>query len=97
LRSGKGGRFHRKTIANIRRRYALKSRYERLQARGMVDAAELARLVSVSRQTILRWQRDGVIQAHAYNDKHQSLYDPSAPVPPPPARWATARAGANGR
>jgi DNA-binding XRE family transcriptional regulator len=97
VRSGKGGRFHSKTVANIRRRYALQSRYDRLRARGMVDAAELARLVGVSRQTILRWHRDGAVQAHAYNDKHQCLYEPAAPVPPPPARWASARASANGR
>lgn len=96
LGSGKGGRFRAKTVANIRRRYALKSRYQRLRERGMVDATELARLVGVSRQTVLRWYRDGAVQAHAYNDKHQCLYDPNTPVPPPPARWASARASANG-
>jgi len=92
LRSGQGCRFRASTVSNIRRRYALKSRYERLRARGMVSAAELARIVGVSRQTILRWHRDGAVQAHAYNDKNQCLYDPAAQVPAAPTRWARARA-----
>jgi DNA invertase Pin-like site-specific DNA recombinase/DNA-binding XRE family transcriptional regulator len=92
FRSGQGCRFRRATVSNIRRRYDLKSRYERLRARGMMSAAELARLVGVSCQTILRWRRDGSVQAHAYNDKNQCLYDPATQVPAAPARWASARA-----
>ena len=94
LRSGQGGRFRASTVSNIRRRYALKSRYERLRARGMLSAAELARIVGVSRQSILRWHRDGALEAHVYNDKNQALYDPAAQVPAAPPRWASARAGA---
>jgi len=97
LRSGKGGQFRRNTVSNIRRRYGLKSRYERLRTRGMVSATELARLVGVSCQTVLRWRRDGAVQAHAYNDKNQCLYDPAAQVPAASPRWASTRAGANGR
>jgi DNA-binding XRE family transcriptional regulator len=92
FRSGQGCRFGRGTVSHIRRRYGLKSRYHRLRARGMVSATELARMVGVSRQTVLRWHRDGSVKANAYNDKKQCLYDPAARVPAAPARWARARA-----
>jgi len=91
VRAGKGGRFAPKTIYNVRRKYALPSRYDRLRARGMLTATELANTVGVTRQTIVRWRREGLIQAHLYNDRSQGLYDPEAPIPQAPPRWMAAR------
>jgi len=58
----------------------------------MVTAEELSQANGVSRQTVLRWRKHGFVQAHAYNDHHQYLYDPAAAVPPATARWSRIRA-----
>jgi len=79
FRSGQGHRFHSKIVSSIRVKYRLKSRYDRLRERGMVTAEELSQTNGVSRQTVLRWRKHGFVQAHAYNDHHQYLYDPCCP------------------
>ena len=92
FRSGKGCRFDKKIVSNIRHRYGLKTRYDRLRECGLVSASELASMNGVSRQTVLRWRKSGLVQAHAYNDKGQYLYEPAAGVPPATARWSRTRA-----
>ena len=92
FRSGQGHRFHSKIVSSIRVKYRLKSRYDRLRERGMVTAEEMSQTNGVSRQTVLRWRKQGLVQAHAYNDHHQYLYDPAAAVPPATARWSRIRA-----
>ena len=92
FRSGQGHRFHSKIVSNIRVRYRLKSRYDRLRERGMVTAEELSQSNGISRETVLRWRKQGLVQAHAYNDHHQYLYDPAAAVPAATARWSRIRA-----
>jgi DNA invertase Pin-like site-specific DNA recombinase len=87
LRSGQGHRFDKNIVSNIRVRYGLKDRYQRLRELGMVSADELASRNGVSRQTVLRWRKHGLVQARAYNDHHQYLYDPAAAVPPATPRW----------
>ena len=91
LRSGQGHRFDKNIVSNIRVRYGLKDRYQRLRELGMVSADELASRNGVSRQTVLRWRKHGLVQARAYNDHHQYLYDPAAAVPPATPRWSRAR------
>ncbi len=92
LRSGKGHRFNAKIVWTIRRTNGLKTRYERLRERGMVTAAELAVRAGVSRKTVLRWRREDVVLAHAYNDKGQYLYDIAAGIPPKNRRFKPTRA-----
>lgn len=92
FRSGQGHRFRRSIVSNIRTKYRLKTRYQRLRERGMVRADELASANGVSRLTILRWRKHGLVQAHAYNDHDQCLYDPAAAVPPATPRWSRVRA-----
>ena len=91
LLSGQGHRFNRDLVGQLRLKYALKSRYDRLREQGMLTADELANKVGVSRQTVLKWRRQGVLRAHAYNDKHQCLYDPAGDVPPAIGRWKRIR------
>lgn len=95
FRSGQGHRFHSGIVSKIRTEYGLPTRHQRLVERGMVSADELASIAGVSRQTVLRWRKNGLVQAHAYNDKSQYLYDPSAGIPPETARWP--RIGRQGR
>ena len=87
FRSGQGHRFHGGIVSKIRLDYGLRSRHERLVERGMVSADELASIVGVSHQTVLRWRRSGLVLAHPYNDKGQYLYDPSGGIPPEIPRW----------
>lgn len=87
FRSGRGQRFHSKIVSNIRHKYNLKTRYERLREQGMLSADELASRIGVSRQTVLRWRKDGAVLAHAYSDKNEFLYDPAAEGPAPTPRW----------
>jgi hypothetical protein len=92
FRSGQGHSFHERIVASIRLKYKLKTRYERLRERGMISAEEIASAHGISRQTILRWRKQGLVQGHAYNDKDQCLYEPGVAVPPPTSRWSRARA-----
>jgi len=62
FRSGQGHRFHSKIVSSIRVKYRLKSRYDRLRERGMVTAEEMSQTNGVSRQTVLRWRKQGLVQ-----------------------------------
>ena len=81
FRSGKGNPFQPQVVTHIRRQYRLKSRYERLRERGMMSAAEVLGQAGITHQTLHRWRREGRVQAHAYNDKPQYLYDPALGIP----------------
>lgn len=74
--SGEGCPFSSRIVANIRRDYRLKPRFERLRERGLLTVSELAAKLGVRRQTIALWRREGLLQGHAYNDKHECLFDP---------------------
>jgi hypothetical protein len=81
FRSGKGYPFHPKGVSHIRGQYGLKSRYQRLRERGMMTADEVLGRTGITRQTLHRWRREGRIQAKAYNDRPEYLYDPTAGIP----------------
>jgi hypothetical protein len=69
-------------IAALRKRNLLKSRYERLRERGMLDAPEMAALLGTSMRTIYIWHRHGQLQPHRYNDSGAYLYEaPEADSP----------------
>ena len=74
--SGEGCPFSSRIVANIRRDYRLKPRFERLRERGLLTIKELAAQLGVCRQTIGTWYRQGILHGHAYNDKHECLFDP---------------------
>lgn len=83
LRSGTGGAFNPTIVSRIRRNYRLKSRYDRLCDAGMLSQAEIAEQLGVTPGTIRVWRDHGMLRAHAYNDKNESLYEPvngSGPV-----------------
>jgi len=90
FRSGKGNPFQPDVVAHIRRQYGLKSHYERLRKRGMMTADEVLSQAGITHQTLHRWRREGRVQAQAYNDNPQYLYDPTAGIPrknQPPGGW----------
>ena len=52
LQPGKGGTFHTRLVANVRRSHGLKNRYERLREKGMLTAAEMAEALAVDKSTV---------------------------------------------
>ena len=94
FRSGKGNPFHPQAVIHIRRKYTLKGRYKRLRERGMMTVDEVLRQAGITQQTLHRWRREGRVQAQAYNDKRQYLYDLTAGIPqknqPPGGKRASA-------
>ncbi len=66
---GKGGMFTKSIIAWIQNHYRLRSRFDRLREAGMLTQQEIADQLGVSWSTIRSWRRNGLLKAHAYNDK----------------------------
>ena len=100
LTSGEGQRFHRLMVRNIRQGYGLKTRYQRLRERGLLEEREVAALLDVKPLTIKIWRRAGLLAAHAYDDKGSCLYerpDESAPKKYRHQNKTTGRTPAAGR
>lgn len=76
----RGESFTHKKVRRIRSVYHLKSRFERLRARGMLNAAELASRLGVSTTSIYHWGRDGIISEHRWGDGDRCLYEPLGDV-----------------
>jgi DNA invertase Pin-like site-specific DNA recombinase len=76
LRSGEGVPFHSRLVAGIRRRYGLRTRYERLRQKGLLDLQEMAGLLGVHPDTVKKWRAAGLLEAFALNDKNEYLYQP---------------------
>jgi hypothetical protein len=75
-RSGKGQKFTRIIVRNIRCGYQLKSRHDRLREAGMLTVTQIARQLKITTSSVNDWRRCGLLKAHAYNDKNQYLYEP---------------------
>jgi hypothetical protein len=75
-RSGMKLTFTANRVANLRRKYGLKSRYDRLRARGMLAADEVATQLGISVKGVGVWRRHGLLMGHPYNDKNWCLYEP---------------------
>ena len=91
-RSGYGLAFTPKLVEVVRRRYALKSRYQRLRDRGLLRRDEIAEQLGVVGSTVQKWRRAGLLRGHDYCDAGYCLYE--IPDPPPtkqPGRWLSRR------
>ena len=76
LRSGWGRTFRSRIVSRLRREHGLKSRYDRLREAGMLTLEETAGRLGVARRTVRTWQRNGLLRAHAANDKNVCLFEP---------------------
>ena len=65
-----------KKVITIRNAYHLKSRFERLRARGVFTAHELASRLGVSSTSIYHWGRDGIVSEHRWGNGNRCLYEP---------------------
>jgi len=72
---GRGGaRFTALRVQYIVHTYALRSRFDRLRARGLLTKLELAARLGIHESTLTSWVKHGIIKAHAYNG-HAWLYE----------------------
>jgi DNA invertase Pin-like site-specific DNA recombinase len=76
FRSGKGQRFTSRYIARIQKHYSLRSRFDRLRARGLLTLDEIAKVLSVNPSTVKIWRAHGLLKAHAHTDKPEYLFEP---------------------
>ena len=73
-----------RTPQALRRAYRLKTRYQRLRARGLLRLTEIAAKLQVSTATVKIWRNHGLRHGHPYNDKNECLYEP--PIEHPPSK-----------
>jgi hypothetical protein len=71
---GRGKRFTARYIARIQREHALRSRFDRLRALGMLTLQEMAQALSVNPKTVKIWAAHGLVTAYPYTDKPEYLY-----------------------
>jgi hypothetical protein len=76
-------RFTALRVAYLAHEYGLRSRYDRLRARGMLTREEVASQLGICESTLIRWVEHGLVARHAYN-AHAYLYE--APGVNPPVR-----------
>ncbi len=81
--------FSAKNVAYLMHTYGLRSRYDRLRERGMLNKREMADRLGVHALTVDRWTEFGLIKAHFYNDHGWRLYEPPGPNTPAKhcSRW----------
>lgn len=70
------------------KQYGLRTRYDRLRARGMLTKAEACAKLGISECTLVRWAKYGIVKRHAY-DGYRGLYEPPGPDVPAKqcSRW----------
>lgn len=73
--SGTGQPFSADIVSRLRRRYGLRSRFDRLREAGLVTQTELAERFGVCPSTVLDWCRAGLLRGHVFNDKGEHLYE----------------------
>ena len=83
-RPGRGAEcFTGKRVAYLMHTYRLRSRYDRLRGRGMLNRKEMADRLGICELTVDRWAKYGLVKAHLYNDHGWQLYEvpgPNLPV-----------------
>jgi len=91
--SGTRRRVTPNTVRTLRHAYHLASLHERLRARGMLTLDEMATRLGVSRATVGRWRRAGLLRGLRSTGKGDFLYQPPGSDPPrrQPGRPLSAR------
>ena len=80
--SGEGLAFHSRTIARIRCKYQLKSRYDRLREKGLLTIEEMSDRLKLTPVWVRAWRDHGLLRAYPVSDKNVWLYEDPGPNPP---------------
>ena len=75
LKTSEGRPFTAERIKSLRYDHGLKTRYERLRARGLLTSVELATRLGCSTYTVRRWHEKGLIHGHVYTMSNRFLYE----------------------
>ena len=84
--SGYGKAFTGRMIGRVRSKYGLKSRFERLRAKGMLTRVEMARRLGISTKQVTAWRAAGLLRGHLCNEKDEYLYEDPGSEPPRKAK-----------
>ena len=82
IRSGDGKPFNSRAVARVRRKYQLKSRYDRLREKGLLTIEEIADRLKLSPLWVRAWGENGLLRTYPVNDKNICLYEDPGPDPP---------------
>ncbi len=87
-RGREADRFTAKRVAYLVQSYGLRSRYDRLRDRGMLNRKEMAQRLGIHEHTLIRWAKHGIVNAHPYSGR-ASLYEVPGPNLPSKhcSRW----------
>jgi DNA invertase Pin-like site-specific DNA recombinase len=91
LHTGTGQRFNASIVANLRRKYRLKSRDQRLREAGLKPLTKIAAELHIGTEKLRDWRASGLLQLKAHRVFGQRyLYEVSADGPErtPPSRSA---------
>jgi len=77
--SGSGFPFSLRMINRLRRDYHLKSRYERLREKGLLNVREVAQIIGATVWAVHYWRHAGVLTGQRFDEKEQYLYEPPTP------------------
>jgi hypothetical protein len=80
--SGYGKLFTGRMIGRMRIKYGLKSRSERLRAKGLLSLDEMAQKLGIGTDQLKTWRAVGLLRAHLCNDKNEYLYEDPGANPP---------------
>jgi DNA invertase Pin-like site-specific DNA recombinase len=73
-RSSQNLAFNSQTILRLRTNYKLVNRIQRLQAKGLLTAKEIAQLIGTKPLLVDYWREQGLLKGIRLNDKNQYLY-----------------------
>ena len=91
-RSGRGHAFTPMLVMATRQNYDLKTRCERLRARGLLTTGEMAERLGVSTGTVNGWRRAGLLRGHIYTDGGDHMFEiPEHPPTKQPRREFSVR------
>lgn len=71
-----GKPFNAKRVANLRLRAGIKTRFERLRARGFLTAREVAQQLGICIENAYKLGREGVLPQQHYGQGHRCLFAP---------------------
>ena len=84
--SGYGKPFTGRMINRVRVKYGLKSRFERLHAKGMLTREEMAQRLGINAKQVAAWRAAGLLRGHLCTEKDEYLYEDPGPDPPRKAK-----------
>lgn len=75
-RNWKGQPFTSKRVRYVRQEYGLKSRFDRLRARGFLTGEEMAKKLGICVTSVHQLGREGVLPRQLYGNEQRCLYAP---------------------